>query len=270
MTHPIREVAPDIYRLGNELFNWYLIRDGRRLTLVDGGLPGYWDQLRSCLSELGATVGEIDAVLITHAHLDHVGLVRRVQREAGAIVYLHPADARRAARGGAQIPPVGLLANAWRRMPFRILTTAVRKGVFFGPPIRTFEPLESEGPLAVPGKPVALFVPGHTMGSVAYWLPDRKALLAGDALVNVDMIAARRTGPQLTPLRTNDDERLARESLSSFESLGEAVLLTGHGEPWTGEMSEAVRLASGTFEVSSWAERQDSRTSRSIDGSVHI
>ncbi len=243
----IREVAPDIFRLGNELFNWYLIRDGHRFTLIDGGLPGHWRQLSATLDDLGATVDAIDAVLITHAHLDHVGLVERVRRESGATVYLHPADARRAARGGAQIPPVGLLANAWRRLPLRILTTAVRQGVFFGPPILHFEPLTSEGPLDVPGQPEVYFVPGHTLGSVAFWLPERKALMAGDALVELDMIAGHRRGPQLTPRGTHDDQRLALESLTAFESLGEAVLLTGHGDPWRGEMSDAVALARATI-----------------------
>jgi glyoxylase-like metal-dependent hydrolase (beta-lactamase superfamily II) len=245
MTQPTREVAPGIYRLGNELFNWYLIRDQQRFTLVDGGLPGYWHQLRSVLGDLNASIEDIDAVLITHAHLDHLGLVERVRRESGATVYMHPADTRRAARGGAQIPPKGLLANAWRRMPFRILSTAARKGVFFGRPVRKFTPLQVEGPLEVPGQPLVLFVPGHTLGSVAFWLPDRKALLAGDALVTVDMVATQRTGPHRTPRGTNDDEHLANASLSSFESLGEAVLLTGHGDPWKGEMSEAVAQARG-------------------------
>ena len=243
MPRPIPEVAPGVHRLGNELFNWYLIREGRRFTLVDGGLPAYWEQLQSALSSLGGTVEDIDAVLITHAHLDHVGLVRRVQKSSAATIYLHPADARRAARGGAQIPPAGLLANAWRPTPFRILTTAARKGVFFGPPIRDFTPLSSPGPLNVPGRPEVLFVPGHTLGSVAFWFPDRKALLAGDALVTVDMMTGRHSGPQLTPRNTNDDPRQALTSLSSFESLGRAVLLTGHGEPWEGDMKEAVRLA---------------------------
>ena len=243
MARQIHEVAPDVYRLGNELFNWYLIRDRQRFTLVDGGLPAYWGQLRSALAELSATVEEIDAVLITHAHLDHIGLAARVRRESGAAVYLHPADARRAARGGAQLPPTGLLANAWRRQPLHILATALRHGVFFGSPIKDFTPLASEGPLEVPGRPRVLFVPGHTVGSVAFWLPDRKALLAGDALVNLDMIAGRRTGPQLTPRGTNDDDRLASESLTVFESLGKATLLTGHGDPWEGEMSEAVAIA---------------------------
>src|SRR3954451_12879327 len=33
------QVAPGVHRLGNALINCYLIEDGNRMTLVDGGLP---------------------------------------------------------------------------------------------------------------------------------------------------------------------------------------------------------------------------------------
>jgi len=244
MSSKINEVAPDVFRLGNDLFNWYLIKDGKRFTLVDSGLPAYWSQLTTTLKALNGSITDIEAILLTHAHLDHVGLAERVRRASGATIYLHEADRRMARRGGAQIPPVGLLINVWRRHPFRILSTAVLRNVFFGPSIKQFVPLQQDQvQLDVPGKPTVLFTPGHTSGSVSFWLPDRNVLLAGDALVTINMLTGKNPAPQLTPRNTGTDRNQSIASLTAFEPLGKAVLLTGHGEPWTGDMGEAVALA---------------------------
>lgn len=243
MNTKLHETAPDVFRLGNELFNWYLIKDGQRFTLVDSGLPGYWSQLTATMQKLNASISDIEAVLLTHAHLDHVGLAERVRRSSGATIYLHADDQRMANHGGAQIPPVGLLTNVWRRHPFRILTSAVRHNVFFGPAIKKFEPLQNQMQLDVPGKPTVLFTPGHTKGSVSFWLPDRQALFAGDALVTINMLTGKTPGPQLTPRNVGTDRDQSIASLTTFAPLGQAVLMTGHGKPWRGEMETAVTLA---------------------------
>ncbi len=148
---------------------------GCRRRDADEPLEGAVEGGQALVADLGDD-GTADALVRQTSKQTHFGLARRLQKDSGTEIYLHPADAKRASRGGVQIPPTGLLANAWRRTPFRILTTAARKGVFFSPPIRPFVPLSSKGPLDVPGKPEVPFVPGHTRGSVAFWLPDRRAL----------------------------------------------------------------------------------------------
>lgn len=240
----LNEVAPGIFRLGNELFNWYLLKDGKRFTLIDTGLPRYWPQLVNTLKALGGSVEDIEAILLTHAHLDHVGMATKTYKVSGAPIYLHPDDGAMAKWGGTQIPPVGLLANAWRKHPFRMLTNAVGNNVFFGPGIKQFEPLQNqEMQLEVPGRPTVLYTPGHTKGSVSFWLPDRGVLLAGDALVTINLLSGKNRVPQLTPRNIGTDPVQSEASLVEFESLGQAVLLTGHGDPWQGTMGEAVALA---------------------------
>ena len=240
----LNEVAPDVYCLGNDVFNFYLLREGKEFTLIDAGFPGFWSQLTYTLHRLGGSITDIKAVLITHAHLDHVGLAQRVSEASGAPIYAHPGDRKRIAKGGAQIPPTGLLINAWRRYPFRMLSTAVMNNVFFGPKIKNFIAVEDKQILDVPGKPISIYAPGHTEGSMGYWFKDRKVLFAGDALVTVDLYHGEKiSGPQLTSKRTEDDWDQAIASIQRFANLGEVTLLTGHGDPWHGDMNEAILLA---------------------------
>src|SRR3954452_11136810 len=83
------QVAPGVHRLGNALVNCYLIEDGNDLTLVDGGLPGFRPQLNEYLRSRGRSVTDIDAVILTHAHADHLGMVEGVRLDAPAPVHVH-------------------------------------------------------------------------------------------------------------------------------------------------------------------------------------
>ena len=50
----------------------YLIR-GRKTTIVDTGRFGNFEHFKKALGSLGLTLPDIDRVIITHAHEDHVG-----------------------------------------------------------------------------------------------------------------------------------------------------------------------------------------------------
>lgn len=62
--------------------------DGDPFTLVDGGslLPGAVARLEAACAALGRRVEEIEQVVITHHHVDHVGLAAEVVRRSGARV----------------------------------------------------------------------------------------------------------------------------------------------------------------------------------------
>jgi len=71
--------------------NIYLIK-GKRTVLVDTGFdsPSNREYLEEALKKL--TSWRIDAILITHGHLDHFGMAGYVQRESGAGLYIHEED----------------------------------------------------------------------------------------------------------------------------------------------------------------------------------
>ncbi len=71
--------------------NIYLIK-GKRTVLIDTGFdsPSNREYMEEALKKL--TSWRIDAILITHGHLDHFGMAGYVQRESGAGLYIHEED----------------------------------------------------------------------------------------------------------------------------------------------------------------------------------
>src|SRR3954454_13586734 len=93
-------VAEGIHRLGDRYVNWYVIEQGGRLTVLDAGFPAHWSQLPRLLQTIGRSLDDVDAVLLTHHHPDHLGSAERIRRESGARVLTHDAAAAGARRGG--------------------------------------------------------------------------------------------------------------------------------------------------------------------------
>jgi glyoxylase-like metal-dependent hydrolase (beta-lactamase superfamily II) len=94
-----------VHRLGTRWVNWYVVEDGNGTTVIDTGYPGYYAQLPKR--------DDIRAVVITHAHADHLGSVARIQEETGARVLVHELDAD-VVRCGSPEPPPRFLADLWR------------------------------------------------------------------------------------------------------------------------------------------------------------
>jgi hydroxyacylglutathione hydrolase len=71
--------------------NCYLVVDEKsnRAVIVDPGGEG--DRLVEAIDNSGA---ELDAIWITHAHVDHVGAIASVKRKWNVPIYLHPLDRR--------------------------------------------------------------------------------------------------------------------------------------------------------------------------------
>ena len=76
------QVADGIHRLGDHYDNWYVLEDAGRVTVIDAGLPGHWEQLPSLLTTIGRTLGDIVAVLLTHYHPDHLGCAEPIRQAA--------------------------------------------------------------------------------------------------------------------------------------------------------------------------------------------
>lgn len=239
----VTEVAAGLHRLASRYENWYLLESGGRLTVLDAGLPGYWSDFSSALSELGHTPEAIDAVLITHHHPDHAGTAERLRR-GGARVFAHPADAPYL-RGERELGLGNVVRYLWHPWYLVYSVHLLAKGATRTPPIVQLDELADGAVLDVPGSPRVIHAPGHTAGSCALLLEDRSILLSGDALVTLDMTRGR-TGPRVIRGPVTEDAELAIQSLDVLAATNAHTVLPGHGEPWLDGVRSAVEIARKT------------------------
>jgi glyoxylase-like metal-dependent hydrolase (beta-lactamase superfamily II) len=231
-----------VHRLGTRLVNWYLVEEGGRLTVVDSGVPGYWPQLGERLSALGHAPADIEAVILTHPHPDHIGLAERIRREAGARVLLPAADADMARtrkpdkKDGSMLPYLRHWA-AWRLLVHLIRTGGARIAK-----VEEFETFADGDVLDVPGRPRVVATPGHTQGHVAFHLEPRDVVFTGDAMCSRNPLTGR-PGPQLMPAALQNSTQQALASLDRIAPLDAGTLLFGHGDPWTDGAAAAATRA---------------------------
>jgi glyoxylase-like metal-dependent hydrolase (beta-lactamase superfamily II) len=235
-------VADGVHRIEDSYTNWYLIEEEGRLTIVDAGVPSSWSSLLEALNDLGRSPADVEAVVLTHAHFDHVGFAERARRELGIPVYVHENDVpltRHPWRYAMERPRALYFATQVQALP--IVATFLRNRAFWPPPLKEVVRYEN-GTLPVPGSPHVVFAPGHTTGHCALHLPDRDMLIAGDAVVTLDPYTARR-GPRLVARAATADTERNLRSLDALVQTGARTVLVGHGEPWTQGIEAAVAQA---------------------------
>jgi glyoxylase-like metal-dependent hydrolase (beta-lactamase superfamily II) len=240
-------IPPGIHRLGDRHVNFYLVEDGRDLTLIDAGLPGHWSQLVDALAALGRSVRDIVAVLVTHGHLDHIGLAERVRAAAGAQIWVHEHDAPilRAPLRTRQIwrPERSLLPYVAKRPSgLQAPLHLARLGALRTPAVPDLQLVPDGQALDIPGNPTAIHTPGHTAGSVTYLLAGPAVAFTGDALVTLDEITGH-TGPTLLCRAFTQNSQQALASLTTLATLPADTVLPGHGNPWPHGLTTAAHTA---------------------------
>lgn len=238
-----QDVAPGVHLIEHAYVNCYLVEDEDGLTLVDAGLPGVWIPLGEAIRTIGRRPEELRALVLTHAHFDHVGVARRLTRRLGVPVYAHRAERTLAAhpyRYAHENPRATYPLKHPRAVP--ILGTMLAAGALAVKGVQTTHELEAATTLPVPGRPSVVLSPGHTYGHCALHLPDRDALLTGDALVTLDPYTGR-TGPRIVAGAATADSAEALRSLGALADTRATVVLPGHGRPWLDGIESAAAQA---------------------------
>lgn len=239
----VSKVAPGVWRAGSRYVNWYIVDGGAAgLTVVDAGLPGYARQLDGVLARLGRKRSDVRAVVLTHGHIDHVGMARALS-EAGAAVHLHPEDAELAADPRRNETERPLRSYLCWPATLAFVVHAVTHGAARPPGMPMSVPLVHGDVADVPGRPVTTHVPGHTDGSCILEFRDHGVAFVGDLLCTVSPVTGRPACPQLQTRGSNRNSAQALASLDRLEAIRAQVVLPGHGGPWRDGVAAAVTSA---------------------------
>lgn len=175
------------------------------LAWADGASDAYLVDPGCDIPRIGTVVKsahlEIVAILLTHAHVDHITGVGQASREFRAPVFLHPAE------------------DPLYRHPLNTLPP-------YFPPVVDLPDTVAEPPPASWGVPTVIETPGHSAGGVCLHFPEAAVLFSGDTLF--------RRGVGRTDLPGGDPELLGRSIREHLYRLpGETVVYPGHGPPTT-------------------------------------
>ncbi|GGX69909.1 MBL fold metallo-hydrolase [Streptomyces anandii] len=243
MRTDMRQVADNTYLVHGSNTNWVIVTEGDAATLVDTGYPGDRQRLLDSLAEVGSSPEAVAAVLITHAHNDHLGSAEYLRRTYGTPVHLHEAEVPHARREFLHQVTVGqVLRNGWRPGVLPWVVHALRVGGTAHVPVTAPEAFPVTGALDLPGRPVPVHTPGHTKGHAVFHLPDIGVVISGDALVSGHR-TSRIRGPQLLPDMFHHEHAQALASLATLERLDADILLPGHGPVHHGPVKLAAQRA---------------------------
>ena len=182
MVSHITEVADGVHRLTNGVANFYLIQESGKLVLVDAGAPKDWAVFTRAALGLGKAVGDLDAVLLTHAYTDHTRFAERARAATGARVWIHERDLQAACT--RKIRPRDGKAGAYLLCGAFLRTVLVlgMRGAAKVIPIQEVTGFSDGEVLDVPGAPRVVHAPGHAGGGAAILPEHRGVLFTGDVL----------------------------------------------------------------------------------------
>ncbi|MBM3156190.1 MAG: MBL fold metallo-hydrolase [Chloroflexi bacterium] len=203
MTKPFK-VWRDVYQIGGADISHpldcsvYLLDGGEIMMLIDAGAGKSFDTLVSNMEKLGLDPKKLNSILVTHAHIDHIGSLHRFQKEFNVEIIAHELDAEALEKGGE----VAAEAYGVRYVPCRV----------------DLKIQGSTQTLQVGRHKVeVIHIPGHTAGSIAAYLDigGRRVLFGQDI-----------HGPYYP--EWGADPALAKLSLQKLIDLKADILCEGH------------------------------------------
>jgi len=164
------------HRISTRQSSAYVIDGDEGVTLIDTLVPKHEHLIIKALAEIGRSITDVSAILLTHSHDDHTGSAAAVKDASGAAVYASAGDVA-AVRGEVRPPPPPVAD----RVPF--LKPIIR--LFPVHPPVTVEHIIGEGVEGrLPEDLQVIDTPGQTPGHVSFRLDrDGGLLIVGDAAV---------------------------------------------------------------------------------------
>jgi glyoxylase-like metal-dependent hydrolase (beta-lactamase superfamily II) len=226
--------------------NCYLIEDDP-LTLVDTGPNSgkALDELERALREHGRRIEDLERIVLTHQHLDHLGLVGILARRSGAEVVtldvLAPVVEEFAAHAERddELAEALMLRHGIPRDVVTALRAVSRSFRGWGGSAPVDRRLADGDTLEFADRRLqVLHRPGHSPSDTLYWDADRGVLLGGDHLIahiSSNPLVSRPLGGRSGEPGDGRPRALMTylRSLQETRAMDVEVVLPGHGEPVT-------------------------------------
>ena len=217
------EIAENVFQIPlfpRNAINAYLIGS----VLIDAGvrLSG-----KRILKAIGNR--EITAHALTHAHGDHQGASAFVCKTLNVPFWCSEGDQSIAESGlvSAEFPNPNSLIARFQQRYFAGDGYPVAKTLKEGDMVADFQVIET---------------PGHSPGHIAFWRERDGILIAGDVVVNMNLITTM-VGLDEPPSIFTADIGMNRQSIKKIAALEPRIVCVGHGPPLT-NIEALQRLAS--------------------------
>jgi glyoxylase-like metal-dependent hydrolase (beta-lactamase superfamily II) len=235
-----RLAVPTPFAVGR--VNCYLIDDDP-LTLVDAGPNSgrALDELQRALEAHGKAIDDIELVIVTHQHIDHIGLVEIVASRSGAEVAAIDAavpfisDYSERAAADDEFSGQIMLRHGISPDVVRALQSVSAAFRAWGAKVTVTRKLREGDTIEMRNRTLEVhFRPGHSPSDTVFYDSTRRHLIAADHLIkhiSSNPLITRGPDDEADPARRPQSLVMYLESLRKTRAMEVDLVLPGHGDP---------------------------------------